>query len=175
MTAGAATRPTVAASTSSPAATAALATALAPLLEAGDVILLDGDLGAGKTTFMQGLAAGLGVDDNVTSPTFTLMNIYPTSRGVDLVHVDAYRLENLSEVIDLALTEMLEDGAIVAIEWGDRARAALADPVLRIAMQAPDPSDPDRRSIELTGEGPGWPARWAAVEQAVEQAVGSAR
>jgi tRNA threonylcarbamoyladenosine biosynthesis protein TsaE len=170
VTAGAATRPTATATTSSPAATAALAAGLAPLLEAGDVILLDGDLGAGKTTFMQGLAAGLGVHDNVTSPTFTLMNIYPTDRGFDLVHVDAYRLENLSEVVDLALPEMLDDGAVVAIEWGERARAALADPVLRIAMQAPDPSDPDRRSIELGGEGPRWLARWAAVERAAETA-----
>jgi tRNA threonylcarbamoyladenosine biosynthesis protein TsaE len=108
-----------------PAATRNAAAEVAESLKPGDVILLEGDLGAGKTTFVQGLAAALGVDAPVTSPTFTLMNVYRTSRGFDLVHVDAYRLEQLSEVVDLALPEILDDGAVAVIEWGERAAPIL--------------------------------------------------
>jgi tRNA threonylcarbamoyladenosine biosynthesis protein TsaE len=108
-----------------PAATRSAAAEVANTLQPGDVILLEGDLGAGKTTFVQGLAAALGVNAPVTSPTFTLMNVYPTPRGFDLVHVDAYRLEQLSELVDLALPEMLDDGAVVVIEWGERAAPIL--------------------------------------------------
>ena len=108
-----------------PAATKRAAAEVAETLRPGDVVLLEGELGAGKTTFVQGLAAALGVTVPVTSPTFTLMNVYPTARGFDLVHVDAYRLERLSEVTDLALAEMLDEGAVAVVEWGERAAAAL--------------------------------------------------
>lgn len=109
-----------------PAATKRAAAEVATTLEPGDVLLLQGDLGAGKTTFVQGLAEALGVSTSVTSPTFTLMNVYRTVKGFDLVHVDAYRLEKLSEVADLALPEMLDEGAVAVIEWGERAAAALS-------------------------------------------------
>lgn len=116
--------------------TQALASRLARLIRPGDLILLSGDLGAGKTTFTQGLAAALGVQGVVTSPTFTLVNIHPTRVGFDLVHVDVYRLERLSEVTDLALPEMLDDGAAVVVEWGERAAAALPGARLEVTLDA---------------------------------------
>jgi tRNA threonylcarbamoyladenosine biosynthesis protein TsaE len=116
------------------AATQAAAAMVADALQPGDVVLLDGDLGTGKTTFTQGLARALGVSEPVTSPTFTLMQIYPTTAGFDLCHVDVYRLERLSEVIELALPEMLDDGAAAVIEWGERAAAALTPDFLRVDL-----------------------------------------
>ena len=89
-------------------------------------MLLGGELGAGKTTFTQGLAAELGVAEPVTSPTFVLVHSYKTAAGWDLLHADVWRLEHLQEVIDLALPELLEDGAAAVIEWGEIAAPALA-------------------------------------------------
>lgn len=160
------------------AATKAFAGRLALLLRPGDVLLLDGDLGAGKTTFTQGLAAAVGVDSGVTSPTFTLMNIYATTAGFDLVHVDVYRLERLSEVVDLALPEMIEDGAVVVVEWGGRAASALPGPHLHITIErgsadadaagadaAPGMPDPESsRTIRLRPDGEPWQARRAQLE-----------
>lgn len=138
------------------AATQDLAGRLAAVLEPGDLILLEGDLGAGKTTFTQGLARALGVGEAVTSPTFVLMNIYTTAAGFDLVHVDVYRLDRLSEVVDLALPEMLEDGSVVAVEWGERAAAALPGDHLRVRLQA---DDEGVRTVTLVPEGGSWGRR----------------
>jgi len=138
------------------AATQAAAARLARSLRPGDLILLEGDLGAGKTTFTQGLARALGVDSVVTSPTFVLMNIYPTAAGFDLVHADVYRLDRLSEVADLALPELLEDGAVAVVEWGERAAAALTGPHLRVRIEA----DPEgRRVVAFHAVGDGWAGR----------------
>ena len=138
------------------AATQDVAARLARVLQPGDVILLEGDLGAGKTTFTQGMARALGVAGAVTSPTFVLMNIYPTEPGFDLVHVDVYRLDRLSEVVDLALPEMLEDGSVVVVEWGERAAAALPGPHLRVSIAAGDDGE---RTVTLEPCGGTWPAR----------------
>ena len=151
-------------------ATRALAGRLAGVLRPGDVLLLEGDLGAGKTTFTQGLAAALGVEAAVTSPTFTLMNIYATSAGYDLVHVDVYRLERLSEVVDLALPEMLEDGAVVVVEWGERARAALPGPCLGIRIERADGPDDAVRTVTLLPAGPEWEARRGDLGRLVPEA-----
>ncbi len=142
------------------AATQGLAARLAAVLRPGDLILIEGDLGAGKTTFTQGLARALGVEEAVTSPTFVLMNVYPTSAGFDLVHVDVYRLDRLSEVVDLALPEMLEDGAVVVIEWGERAAAALSGDHLRVRIEA---GDDDERTVALEPHGPSGERRLASV------------
>ena len=139
------------------AATHAVAAQVARVLQPGDLVLLVGDLGAGKTTFTQGLAAALGVGEGVTSPTFTLMNIYPTDRGFDLVHVDVYRLDRLSEVVDLALPEMLEDGSVVLIEWGERAAAALPGSHLQVRLAYG--AGETERTIEFEAVGAEWAAR----------------
>jgi tRNA threonylcarbamoyladenosine biosynthesis protein TsaE len=146
-------------------ATRRLGSRLARLVEPGDVILLEGDLGAGKTTFTQGLASALGVDSAVTSPTFTLMNISPTDAGFDLVHVDVYRLERLSEVVDLALAEMLDDGAVVVVEWGERAVAALRGEYLFVSLLSG--SDEGRRVARFRFVGSGWERRRPDLEATV--------
>ena len=142
-----------------------LAAALAPLLEPRDTILLAGDLGAGKTTFTQGLGRALGVEQPITSPTFTLMHQYPTAT-VPLVHADVYRVGRLHEIVDLGLGEMIDDGAIAVIEWGDLAAPTLPPDFLelRIGFGAGD----DERTITLRPVGLRWAARLDAVERALE-------
>ena len=114
------------------------AASIAKTLLPGDVILLDGDLGAGKTTFTQGLARAMGVGEQVTSPTFTLVRSYPTSFGVELIHADVYRLETLADIVALGLPEMLENGAVAVIEWGERAAPALGPEHLGIRFALTD-------------------------------------
>jgi len=97
--------------------TEALARALAATLKPGDGVLLVGDLGAGKTQFVQGVAAALGARQQATSPTFGLVNVYDSPRG-PIVHVDTYRLKSIEEFRGLALDALLEDG-VGLIEWGD--------------------------------------------------------
>jgi tRNA threonylcarbamoyl adenosine modification protein YjeE len=143
----------------------AVASRLAPLLQAGDVILLGGNLGAGKTTFVQGLAAALGVGEVVTSPTFTLVRRYPTAAGWDLLHADVYRLEQLQEVIDLALPEEVEDEACAVIEWGERAAPALAPEYLSITFDYAAGADQRVLVFEVVGES--WLSRAARVAAAV--------
>lgn len=95
-----------------------LAAALAELARPGDLVLLAGDLGAGKTAFTQGFGAALGIDDLITSPTFTLVNTY--EGRLELNHLDVYRLEALAEVLDLGVPEMIDDGGVTIIEWETR-------------------------------------------------------
>lgn len=92
-------------------------------LQAGDCLVLVGDLGAGKTTFIQGLAAGLGVTASVNSPTYLIVQEYDGQ--VPLFHVDAYRLHGTGELEDIGFDEYLNAGGIVAVEWGDRVPEAL--------------------------------------------------
>jgi tRNA threonylcarbamoyladenosine biosynthesis protein TsaE len=109
--------------------TSAVGRALADSLDAGAVVLLSGDLGTGKTTFVRGLAEGLGLDpDEVSSPTFTLVQEYRGGR-LPLYHVDLYRLRPV-EVEDLGLDEMALAGGVIAIEWPDRLPRPFADAVL---------------------------------------------
>lgn len=101
----------------SPAETERAGTLLGERLRAGDVVLLTGELGAGKTTFVRGVAQGTGSKADVASPTFQLVRVYPGR--VQLAHVDLYRIENPSEVSGLGLDELADEGAVV-VEWGDR-------------------------------------------------------
>ena len=103
--------------TSSPAETERAGTLLGERLRGGDVVLLSGELGAGKTTFVRGVARGTGSKASVASPTFQLVRIYPGR--VQLAHVDLYRVESSSELRDLGLEELAQDGAVV-VEWGER-------------------------------------------------------
>ncbi|MGH9094233.1 MAG: tRNA (adenosine(37)-N6)-threonylcarbamoyltransferase complex ATPase subunit type 1 TsaE [Acidimicrobiales bacterium] len=145
--------------------TQAVGAALVPLLRAGDVVLLGGDLGAGKTALTQGLARAAGVDEVVTSPTFTLLRSYRTGIGADLLHADVYRLEQLSEVVDLGLPEQLEDGAFAVIEWGERAAAALGPEALHITIDI-GPGDGER-TLTVRPGGAAWEERWPALTSAL--------
>jgi tRNA threonylcarbamoyladenosine biosynthesis protein TsaE len=102
---------------SSPGETERAGVLLGERLRAGDVVLLTGELGAGKTTFVRGLAQGAGSPAPVASPTFQLVRLYPGR--LQLAHVDLYRVENSAELADLGLEELAEQGAVV-VEWGDR-------------------------------------------------------
>lgn len=117
-----------------PQDTMALGAAVGWLLRPGDTVLLGGDLGAGKTTFTKGMARALGVSGTVTSPTFVLMHTYRTAAGWDLLHADVWRLEQLQEVIELAIPELLEEGAAAVIEWGELAAPALAPDYLYVGI-----------------------------------------
>lgn len=112
-----------------------LAAALAAEARRGDVVVLAGPLGAGKTTFAQGFARGLGVKEPVTSPTFTLVRQYPCRLG-QLLHADVYRLEHLAEVEDLGLGELVSDG-VALVEWGDVAQPALAPVAWTVTLAVP--------------------------------------
>jgi tRNA threonylcarbamoyladenosine biosynthesis protein TsaE len=130
--------------TSGEAETAAAGEQLAPDLKTGDVVLLSGELGAGKTAFVRGLARALGVpEEDVTSPTFTLVQEYRTPRVV-LFHVDLYRLSP-REVEDLGLDEMMEQG-ILAIEWPDR----WVDPPAAVYDVRIEHLGGDRRVVRIT-------------------------
>lgn len=130
---------------------------LAGILRPGDTVLLGGELGAGKTTFTQGLAAELGVSEPVTSPTFVLVHSYRTAAGWDLLHADVWRLEHLHEVIDLALPELLEDGAAAVVEWGERAAPALSPDWLEVVISYDGPG----RNLAFGASGPSWQSRLA--------------
>jgi tRNA threonylcarbamoyladenosine biosynthesis protein TsaE len=105
--------------TRSPEETEAAGEELAATLAVGDLLLLAGELGAGKTTFVRGLARGLGISDGVQSPTFQLVRVY--QGRIQLAHVDLYRLEAGADLTDLGLDDLLDQG-VVAVEWGDRLR-----------------------------------------------------
>ena len=130
--------------------TRALGEALARGLGPGDVVLLAGDLGAGKTTLAQGIGVGLGVVDHVTSPTFTLVRSYPcTAPGVrTFLHADLYRLERMGEVVDLALAELVEDDAVAVVEWGDVAQPVLGPDAISVRLA--EGPHPDERSVTIS-------------------------
>jgi tRNA threonylcarbamoyladenosine biosynthesis protein TsaE len=172
--------------------THALGSALAGVLEPGDLLVLTGELGAGKTTFTQGLGEGLGVRAGVISPTFVLVRIHPNlpdgprPGGPDLVHVDAYRLASAAEIDDIDLENTM-DNSVTVVEWGRERVEHLSDSRLDIEMHravggadvavtrpetAPgtvldfDPEDDDEpRTIVFRGFG----ARWSAVPEMLEE------
>jgi len=135
---------------------------LAQMLGSRDVVSLTGDLGAGKTTLVQGLARGLGVTEPVLSPTFTLIREYQGT-VLPIYHLDVYRLERLQDVVDLGFDEILDQEAIVLIEWGDAIEWLLPQTYLQVELTLPE-ERPTRR-ISLSGRGPSWAARWERLEQ----------
>jgi len=150
--------------TTSAEETKALAAALAELARPGDLLLLAGDLGAGKTAFTQGYGAALGVDDLITSPTYTLVHNY--EGRLELNHLDVYRLEALAEVLDHGVPEMLDEGGVTVIEWGDSVSPALPADYLEVRFSFTE-GDDDERILELVPVGPRWAARTRAVATAV--------
>ncbi|MET0741020.1 MAG: tRNA (adenosine(37)-N6)-threonylcarbamoyltransferase complex ATPase subunit type 1 TsaE [Candidatus Nanopelagicales bacterium] len=133
---------------------------LAGWLRAGDVVLLSGELGAGKTTLAQGLGAGLGVRRPVTSPTFVIARVHPSlTDGPPLVHVDAYRLGSIDEVDDLDLEASLAE-SVTVVEWGEGKVEGLAQDRLELVIHrsvgtATDDDD-DARVVHVTGQGARW-------------------
>ncbi len=145
--------------TDTPEDTRKVAEALAELLLPGDVVSLTGDLGAGKTTFVQGAARGLGVTDQVTSPTFVLVREY---RGeMPIFHVDVYRLDSLQEAIDLGAEELLDPPGVTFVEWGDAVVPLLPDEHLRVELRT---EDGEARRLSFSGHGPRWAVRWERLE-----------
>jgi tRNA threonylcarbamoyl adenosine modification protein YjeE len=140
-----------------------LGAGLAAELAAGDLVVLSGELGAGKTTFTQGLGSGLGVRGDVTSPTFVIARVHPSlGDGPDLVHVDAYRLGGIDELDDLDLDTSLDE-AVTVVEWGEGVAEGLAESRLEIriirALAHDDEHDGlDPRRVLLTPVGPRWHA-----------------
>jgi tRNA threonylcarbamoyladenosine biosynthesis protein TsaE len=134
--------------------TRALATRLAALLRAGDLLVLSGDLGAGKTTFTQGLGAALRVRGDVTSPTFVISRVHPSLvDGPALVHVDAYRLHGALELDDLDLDASLEE-AVTVVEWGTGVAEDLTDDRLVVEILcAHGDTDDETRTVRLTAVG----------------------
>jgi tRNA threonylcarbamoyladenosine biosynthesis protein TsaE len=135
--------------------THALGRALGELLRAGDVIVLSGPLGAGKTALTQGIGAGLGIADGVVSPTFVIARVHPEGR-VPLVHVDAYRLGGLGEIDDLDL-DVSQAESVTVVEWGVGLAEQLGDACLQIDLQRAE--DSERRRATLTALGGDWAER----------------
>src|SRR3954447_464877 len=131
---------------------------LAAMLEPGDLVLLTGPLGAGKTTLAQGIGAGLGVNGPVVSPTFVIARVYRGGR-LPMVHVDAYRLGGVDEVDDLDLDASVTE-SVTVVEWGEGLVESLADNRVEVRIGRPvgiDEQDADdTRTVALTGVGPRW-------------------
>jgi tRNA threonylcarbamoyladenosine biosynthesis protein TsaE len=145
--------------TRSAAATGELGERLAALLGPGDVVVLTGDLGSGKTVLAKGIGRGLGVTEPIVSPTFTIMREY--DGDLPLLHLDVYRLDHLQEAIDLGLDELLDEGRVTVVEWGEAVGAVLPADRLEVLLSVPPPeeADDDVRVVELRPAGPSWEAR----------------
>ncbi len=153
------------ASTKSAEDTRELAAAVAGLVKSGDIVLLAGDLGAGKTTFAQGFGRALGVEEPITSPTFMLMRPYEGT--LRLLHCDVYRLDHLQEILDLGITELVDDQSVALVEWGDRAEPVLPPDFLEVEITY-GISEEERR-LNLRWVGTGWSARSSALQRALER------
>ncbi|MFY1635951.1 tRNA (adenosine(37)-N6)-threonylcarbamoyltransferase complex ATPase subunit type 1 TsaE [Solwaraspora sp. WMMB335] len=144
---------------------------LAGLLCPGDLVVLTGPLGAGKTALVQGIGAGLGVRGEITSPTFVIARVHPpdAARGgrLTLVHADAYRLgaatDPRAEIDDLDLDADVDD-SVTVVEWGEGMVEQLADAHLLIRMTR---ADDDSREVELAGSGADWPTRLTTLDSGV--------
>src|SRR5687768_13234484 len=133
----------------------ALGEALGRQVAPGDAVALVGDLGAGKTVFVQGLAAGLGYPGAVTSPTFTLIHVYQGGRAT-LYHADLYRLERAEELEDVGLDDIFRQEGVAVVEWADRFPAVLPEDRLEVRLEA---AGPDQRRVTASARG----ARAAAL------------
>ncbi|MDQ3955515.1 MAG: tRNA (adenosine(37)-N6)-threonylcarbamoyltransferase complex ATPase subunit type 1 TsaE [Actinomycetota bacterium] len=149
-----------------------LGASLAPVLLPGDVVSLSGDLGAGKTVFVQGLARALGVETRVTSPTFALVHEY---RGrYPIVHVDVYRLDSFQEVLDLGFDEFMNMDAILLIEWGEAVAPLLPRRFLDIEITQSEPGVSEERTVVFRPTGPHWVAKLESMKEVAEALLNAA-
>lgn len=146
--------------------THAIAAVVASLVRPRDIVVLAGEMGAGKTAFTTGFAKALGVsdDDHVSSPTFTLVHSYQSGK-YPLLHADLYRLQTLGEVTDLGLREQADLGAVVLVEWGDVAEDVLGDTLTIRFLH--DDEDDNARDITVSVEGHGWDSRWQRLKDSL--------
>lgn len=153
-----------------PEDTRSVAACIAKLARPRDVIVLSGEMGAGKTLFVSGFAEAMGVgrDDHVSSPTFTLVHSY-TSGRIPLHHADLYRLTSIGEVADLGLREAADMGGVVLVEWGEVALDVLG-PCLVVALHHCD-DDPEARDLVVSVEGHQWDSRWPQLTAALSRWV----
>jgi tRNA threonylcarbamoyladenosine biosynthesis protein TsaE len=157
----------------SPEETRILGAALAPLLVPGDVISLSGDLGAGKTVFVQGLATALGVDGQVTSPTFTIVHEY--KGRYPILHMDLYRLNSFQEVLDLGFEELLDPSAVMLVEWGEAVAPLLPRRYLRVDMRRDVlAEDDDERRVTFTPYGFDWRRKLESMRRTAETLLDAA-
>jgi tRNA threonylcarbamoyladenosine biosynthesis protein TsaE len=142
--------------------------AVAGLLRACDAVVLTGELGAGKTTFVQGVARGLGVTEQVTSPTFTLVREYQGRLGI--AHVDVYRLSRMQDVVDLGLEEIGDGQDVLLVEWGDVVQDLLPPDRLRVELSTEEgesDDDDEVRKILVSTSGGSWAERWEGLAGAL--------
>jgi tRNA threonylcarbamoyladenosine biosynthesis protein TsaE len=158
----------ITAMTKSPEDTQAFGAAVSTVLLPGDVVLLTGDMGAGKTTFVKGLGLALGVAEPITSPTFVLLHTY--SGRIPLHHADLYRLDQVEEILDLGIMELIDDGGVALIEWADRGLPAFPTDVLRMQFSYDD-DDENVRHFTFQGTGKKWADRVDDLTKAIEQWV----
>lgn len=144
-----------------------LGEALAAVLEVNDVVSLTGEPGAGKTTLVQGVGAGLGSHSRVVSPTFTLVREYEGG-SLHVFHLDVYRLNKIQDVLDLGVEDMLEGGGVTLIEWGDVIEGILGDNLLEVELTLPDLTS-EERQVRLTPMGQSWLGRAEALSDATKR------
>jgi tRNA threonylcarbamoyladenosine biosynthesis protein TsaE len=144
--------------------TRAIGRAIASMLRFGDVVALGGELGAGKTTLVQGAAAALGVSEPVLSPTFTLVREY--HGAIPVYHLDVYRLNRLQDVLDLGFEEMTDAGGVTFVEWGNAIEALLPESHLEVSLRTEE--DGEERWLTVDAVGPAWSERWERLESALE-------
>jgi tRNA threonylcarbamoyladenosine biosynthesis protein TsaE len=146
----------------SAAATQVIGETIGAYLDRDDVVVLAGDLGAGKTTMAKGIARGLGVTEPVTSPTFAIVQQY--EGRVVVSHVDVYRLDTFQELFDLGLEEVI-DGRVTLVEWGDAVEPAL--PADRLEVRLTLGAGDDERAVEVVAQGRAWSGRVEALREAL--------
>lgn len=165
--------PPLSVTSKSPEETRILGAALAPVMLPGDVVSLSGDLGAGKTLFVQGLARALGVETPVTSPTFTIVHEY--AGRYPIVHLDVYRLDSFQEVLDLGYEELVDPEAILLVEWGNAVAPLLPRRHLGIEIRRGRPDeDESLRTLRFHPAGGEWAAKVQAMRDLAETLLNAA-
>lgn len=151
---------------SNPSDSASIAAVLAEMAKPGDMFVLIGEMGAGKTFFAQQFGAALGVTEPITSPTFNLLHNYQGGR-LPMHHADLYRLERTGELADLGIAELVEAGGVALVEWGDVVGDDIGDG-LTITIEHVDGSD-DVRHISIGWRGKQWETRWDKLRSALSR------